>query len=50
VYRLVRENPGNRPLKLIISSKLQDIVMETYLKVSDEIDAKIKDNKLVKVA
>ena len=50
VYRLVRENPGNRPLKLIISSKLQDIVLETYLKVSDEIDEKLRDMKLVKVA
>ncbi len=50
VYRLVRETPGNRPLKLIISSKLQDIVLETYIKVSDEIDKKIKDMKLVKVA
>jgi len=50
VYRLVRENPGNRPLKLIIASKLQDVVLETYLKVSDEIDEKVKDIKLVKVA
>ena len=50
VYRLVRENPGNRPLKLVIASRLQDIVLETYLKVSDEIDEKIKDIKLVKVA
>jgi len=50
VYRLVRENPGNRPLKLVISSKLQDIVLDTYLKVSDEIDEKIKEMELVKVA
>jgi DNA polymerase-3 subunit alpha len=50
VYRLVRENPGNRPLKLIIASKLQDVVLDTYLKVSDEIDEKIKDIDLVKVA
>ncbi len=50
LYRLVRENPGDRPLKLVISSKLQDIVLETYLKVSDEIDEKIKSIELVKVA
>ncbi|MDX1809031.1 MAG: DNA polymerase III subunit alpha [Sulfurospirillaceae bacterium] len=50
LYRLVRENPGNRPLKLVFSSKLQDVVFDTYLKVSDDIDEKLKEINLAGVA
>ncbi|WP_331774070.1 DNA polymerase III subunit alpha [Sulfurospirillum sp. 1612] len=50
LYRLVRENPGNRPLKLVFSSKLQDVVFDTYFKVSDDIDEKLKEINLAGVA
>ncbi len=50
LYRLVKQNYGNRPLRLIITSKLQDVVIETFLKVSDEIDEKIQKLNFVKVA
>ncbi len=50
LYRVVKEFPGNRPLKLILSSKLQDVVMESTLSVSDAIIDKLEEIASLKVA
>ncbi|OQX74479.1 MAG: DNA polymerase III subunit alpha [Campylobacteraceae bacterium 4484_4] len=50
LYRLVREHPGRRPLKLILSSKLQDVVMESQIRVNDAIVEKLEKITALKVA
>jgi DNA polymerase-3 subunit alpha len=50
LYDLVQKYPGRRPLKLIISSKLQDIVMESNISVSDEIVAELEKVTSLRVA
>jgi DNA polymerase-3 subunit alpha len=37
LYRLVRRYPGNRPLKLTIVSKLQNVVIDSAIRVNNEI-------------
>ena len=37
LYRLVRSHPGKRPLKLTIVSKLQNVVIDSGIRVSNEI-------------
>ena len=43
LYRLVQMYPGRRPLTLTLTSKLQDIVLETHLHVSDELVKALAD-------
>ncbi len=50
LYRLVREHPGRRPLKLILSAKLQDVVMESQIRVNDAIVEKLEKITALKVA
>jgi DNA polymerase-3 subunit alpha len=50
LYRLVKEHPGNRPLKLILSSKLQDVVIESNLSVNEMIVQKLEAITSIKVA
>jgi DNA polymerase-3 subunit alpha len=50
LYTLVQKYPGRRPLKLIISSKLQDVVMESNISVSDEIVAELEKVTSLRVA
>lgn len=49
LYQLVRQSAGRRPLHLIITSKLQDIVIETGFGVDDSFDEKIAQLEYVKV-
>ncbi|WP_263831816.1 DNA polymerase III subunit alpha [Sulfurospirillum oryzae] len=49
LYQIVRESSGRRPLHLIITSKLQDVVIETGFSVDDSIDEKIAEWDFVKV-
>ena len=37
LYRLVRRHPGTRPLKLTIVSKLQNVVIESAIRVNNSI-------------
>ncbi len=37
LYRLVRRYPGNRPLRLTIVSKLQNVVIDSGIRVNNEI-------------
>ncbi|MCH9814340.1 MAG: DNA polymerase III subunit alpha [Epsilonproteobacteria bacterium] len=50
LYRLVKEYPGNRPLKLILSSKLQDVVLESNISVNEMIVEKLEAITALKVA
>ncbi|WP_333803515.1 DNA polymerase III subunit alpha [Sulfurospirillum sp.] len=49
LYQLVRQSSGRRPLHLIITSKLQDVVIETGFGVDDSFDEKITQLEYVKV-
>ena len=49
LYQIVRQNGGRRPLHLIITSKLQDVVIETGFSVDDSIDEQIAALEYVKV-
>jgi DNA polymerase-3 subunit alpha len=49
LYQIVRQNSGRRPLHLIITSKLQDVVIETGFSVDDSIDEQIAALEYVKV-
>ena len=49
LYQLVRQSTGRRPLHLIITSKLQDVVIETGFGVDDSFDEKIAELAYVKV-
>ncbi len=50
LYQLVKEFPGNRPLKLILSSKLQDVVIESNICVNEMIVEKLEGISAIKVA
>jgi len=49
LYQIVRQNSGRRPLHLVITSKLQDVVIETGFSVDDSIDEQIAALEYVKV-
>ncbi len=49
LYRLVRQNPGTRELKLRISSKLKDIVIESSIRVSNNILQALEGNEAIDV-
>lgn len=42
LYQLVRSHPGNRPLTLTLTSKLQDVIIETQLSVGDSFAAALE--------
>ncbi len=50
LHELVHAYPGNRPLKIIISSKLQDVVIESNIRVNDMIIEKLESVTSLKVA
>ncbi len=50
LHHLVQKYPGRRPLKLIISSKLQDVVIESNIRVSDAIVEELEKVTSLKVA
>jgi DNA polymerase-3 subunit alpha len=47
---LLRSNPGSRPLTLILSSKLQDVVLESQILVDDSVVSKLDSIEELKVA
>ena len=49
LYQKVREHSGRRPLHLIITSKLQDVVIETSFGVDDTLDESILDLDFVSI-
>ncbi len=50
LYGYVRECSGNRPLEIVLTSKLQDVVIKTGFTVSDELDKKLDSLDFVRVA
>jgi DNA polymerase-3 subunit alpha len=50
LHQLVQKYPGRRPLKLIISSKLQDVVIESQMQVNDAIIEELEKVTSLKVA
>ncbi len=50
LHHLVCEYPGSRPLKLILSSKLQDVVIESKISVNEMIIEKLEEITHLKVA
>ena len=50
LHQLVVEYPGSRPLKLILSSKLQDVVIESKISVNEMIVEKLEAITSLKVA
>jgi len=49
LYTLVRQNPGNRELKLTIISKLQNVVIESAIRVDSKIIAALDGNEHVDI-
>ena len=49
LYQIVREHSGRRALHLVITSKLQDVLIETGFSVDDSIDAVIAELEYVKI-
>ncbi len=49
LYRFVRQNPGNRELKIRISSKLKDIVIESSMRVSNNIIEALQGNEMIDI-
>ncbi len=50
LYKLIKEHPGYTPLKIIISSKLQDIILESSLRVNENIKEKLDSFTSVEAA
>jgi len=49
LYNIVRQNPGNRELKLTIISKLQNVVIESAIRVDSKIIAALDGNEAVDI-
>ncbi|WP_321778139.1 DNA polymerase III subunit alpha [Sulfurimonas sp.] len=49
LYRLIRQNPGRRPLKLTIISKLQNVVIESAIRVDTNIIMALEGNEAVDI-
>ncbi len=50
LYRLIRQNPGLRELKLCITSKLQNVVLDSAIRVDNKVIAEIQKLMDVDVA
>ncbi|MCF6201370.1 MAG: DNA polymerase III subunit alpha [Hydrogenimonas sp.] len=49
IYRLARSNPGKKPLKLLLSSKLQEVEIESSLHVNDQVKRLLEEMDEVEV-
>lgn len=49
LYVLVRQNPGNRPLKIIIKAKLQNVVLDSSIRVSNNIIPALENNEYIDI-
>jgi len=50
LYRLIRQNPGSRQLKLCITSKLQNVVLDSAIRVDNKIIPELEKLMDVNVA
>ncbi|MEA2100362.1 MAG: DNA polymerase III subunit alpha [Campylobacterota bacterium] len=49
LYTLIRQNPGNRPLKLTITAKLQNVVIDSAIRVSNNLVLALEGNESVDI-
>ncbi len=49
LYRIVRQNPGNRELKITIVSKLQNVVIDSAIRVDGKIITALDGNEFVDI-
>ena len=49
LYRIVRQNPGNRELKLTIISKLQNVVIDSAIRVDSKLITALDGNEFVDI-
>ena len=49
LYTLIRQNPGSRPLKIIITAKLQNVVIDSAIRVSNNIVTALEGNEFVDI-
>lgn len=49
LYTLIRQNPGSRPLKIIITAKLQNVVIDSAIRVNNSIVKALEGNKFVDI-
>jgi DNA polymerase-3 subunit alpha len=50
LYRLIRQNPGSRQMKLCITSKLQNVVLDSAIRIDNKIIPEIEKLLDVNVA
>jgi DNA polymerase-3 subunit alpha len=49
LYRVVRQNPGKRELKITIISKLQNVVIDSAIRVDGKLIAALEGNEEVDI-
>ena len=49
LYTLIRQNPGSRPLKIIITAKLQNVVIDSAIHVNNNIVKALEGNEFVDI-
>jgi len=49
LYTLIRQNPGSRPLKIIITAKLQNVVIDSAIRVNNNIVKALEGNEFVDI-
>jgi DNA polymerase-3 subunit alpha len=49
LYLLIRQNPGNRPLKLVITAKLQNVIIDSAIRVDSKIITALEGNEYVDI-
>jgi len=49
LYALIRQNPGSRPLKIIITAKLQNVVIDSAIRVSNNVVTALEGNEFVDI-
>jgi DNA polymerase-3 subunit alpha len=49
LYSVIRQNPGNRPLKVTIVSKLHNVVIDSAIHVNSQLTAALEGNEYVDI-
>jgi len=49
LYNIIRQNPGNRPLKITIVSKLHNVVIDSAIHVNSQLTAALEGNEYVDI-
>jgi len=49
LYAMIRQNPGNRPLKITIVSKLHNVVIDSAIRVDSKLIAVLDGNESIDI-